>query len=121
MELAASKTVEGIGELLGLDRDQTDAVKLAVVEACINAFEHGRGSDDRVRIRFELGAERLTVQVSDRGAGFDVPGVRGALDRRHEQGERHRGWGLKIIEGLVDEVRIDAGPDGTTVTMVKRL
>lgn len=120
MELAASKAVEGLGELLGFDADRIDAVKLALVEACINAFEHGRGPDGKVRIRFELAADRLTIQVHDSGAGFDIPRVRGALDRRHEQGDRRRGWGLKIIEGLVDEVRIDTGPEGTTITMVKR-
>ena len=32
---------------------------------------------------------------------------------------RKRGWGLKIIRGLMDEVSIDSGPDGTTVRMSK--
>ena len=31
-----------------------------------------------------------------------------------------RGWGLKIIEGLMDEVEIDSGRNGTTVVMRKR-
>jgi anti-sigma regulatory factor (Ser/Thr protein kinase) len=32
---------------------------------------------------------------------------------------RKRGWGLKIIRGLMDEVDIVSGPDGTTVVMSK--
>jgi len=33
--------------------------------------------------------------------------------------DRKRGWGLKIIKGLMDEVEIDSGPRGTTVVMSK--
>jgi anti-sigma regulatory factor (Ser/Thr protein kinase) len=32
---------------------------------------------------------------------------------------RKRGWGLKIIRGLMDEVEIQSGADGTTVVMSK--
>ena len=30
-----------------------------------------------------------------------------------------RGWGLQIIEGLMDDVLIESGAAGTTVVMVK--
>ena len=32
---------------------------------------------------------------------------------------RKRGWGLKIIRGLMDEVEIDSSRHGTTVVMRK--
>ena len=32
---------------------------------------------------------------------------------------RKRGWGLKIIRGLMDEVEIRSGSEGTTVVMSK--
>ena len=32
---------------------------------------------------------------------------------------RKRGWGLKIIRGLMDEVEIRSNPAGTTVVMSK--
>ena len=34
-------------------------------------------------------------------------------------GLRKRGWGLQIIEGLMDEVHIESGASGTTVVMRK--
>jgi len=33
--------------------------------------------------------------------------------------ERKRGWGIKIIRGLMDDVTIRSGADGTTVVMCK--
>ena len=35
------------------------------------------------------------------------------------KGDRKRGWGLKIIRGLVDDLRILSGARGTTVIMRK--
>ena len=31
-----------------------------------------------------------------------------------------RGWGLEIIREMMDEVDIDSGDDGTTITMLKK-
>lgn len=45
------------------------------------------------------------VRVSDKGTGFDPA----RAERR----------GLAIIDALMDEVRIDSGPRGTMVSMVK--
>ena len=46
MEIAATAQVGVLGEILRMERDRIDEVKLAVVEACINAFEHS-GTPDR--------------------------------------------------------------------------
>jgi anti-sigma regulatory factor (Ser/Thr protein kinase) len=35
--------------------------------------------------------------------------------------ERKRGWGLQIIQGLMDHVEIESGTGGTTVVMRKRI
>ena len=120
MELTASKTAEAVGDFMGVDQDQVDEIKLALIEACINAIEHSSSSDQRVSIHFEIEADEVTISISDRGQGFDVGKVREELSARREAGKRARGWGLKIMEELMDEVRVDTGPGGTTITMVKR-
>lgn len=120
MELTASKTAEAVGDFMGLDRDRIDEIKLALIEACINAFEHSKSADRRVSIHFEIGAEAVTIRISDKGQGFDLSHVQQQLDARHAGGRQARGWGLKIMEGLMDEVRVESGPVGTTITMVKR-
>ena len=78
-------------------------------------------SEGRVNINFEIGQDALTIHISDRGQGFDLTQARGELERRHEQGESRRGWGLKIMEELMDEVEIESSVEGTTITMVKRI
>ena len=120
MELTATKTAEAIGEFMRLEPDQIDEIKFALIEACINAFEHSRSEEGRVNINFEIGTDALTIQISDRGQGFDLTQARGELEKRHEQGEGRRGWGLKIMEELMDEVEIESSGEGTTISLVKR-
>ena len=118
MELTATKTAEAVCEFAKLDPQKIDEVKMALIEACINAFEHSDSEDRRVNIAFEIGDDELTVQISDRGQGFDLSKVRGELEKRHEGGRR--GWGLTIMEALMDDVQIQSGDEGTVITMKKR-
>lgn len=123
MELAASKTATAMAEFMQMSPDRIDEVRMAVVEACINAFEHSRSSDRKVYMTFEVLGERepenLRITVRDTGVGFapaeiEEPTIHGKL-----RSERKRGWGLKIIRGLMDAVEIHSGDDGTTVVMSK--
>ena len=45
MELAATKTAEVIAKRMDLDEDKTDEISMALIEACINAFEHSKSKD----------------------------------------------------------------------------
>src|SRR5512135_208843 len=78
MEIAASAQVAALGEWMEMGRDKIDEVKMAVVEACINAFEHSGTPDRKVEIDFRIGVEGrddgrpyLEVDVTDAGHGFD--------------------------------------------------
>ena len=48
-------------------------LQLAIQEACINAIRYGESGrpDARVRVAFIVAEDRLTVEVRDRGPGFD--------------------------------------------------
>lgn len=118
MELTATQTAEAVGKFMGLDGDKIEEIKLALIEACINAFEHSQSQDGRISINFEIGEDKLAIRISDRGQGFDLKQVQDQLQERHGRGE-HRGWGLKIMKGLMDEVRVESDEKGTTITMVK--
>ena len=119
MELTATQTAEAVAKFMKLDPDKIEEIKLALVEACINAFEHSQSKDGRIGINFEIGVDQLTIHISDRGQGFDLKEVQEELRQRHEHG-KHRGWGLAIMKGLMDEVQIESTDRGTTITMVKR-
>ena len=49
MELAATKTAEVVAKQMGLDEMKTAEINMALIEACINAFEHSK-SDNNVYI-----------------------------------------------------------------------
>jgi anti-sigma regulatory factor (Ser/Thr protein kinase) len=115
---------------IGMSADQVDEVRMAVVEACINAFEHSHATERKVEITFRLFGdvgpqrdgerpERLEIRVHDHGVGFSPSAVEEPRIEEKLRGDRKRGWGLKIIQGLMDEVEILSGSQGTTVVMSK--
>lgn len=127
MEIAATAQVAALGEWMELGRDKIDEVKMAVVEACINAFEHSGTPDHRVELRFRVatgttedgGRAYLEVDVLDNGHGFD-PGRVAAPEMGLKLRAPHkRGWGLRIIRSLMDDVRIESGERGTMIVMRK--
>lgn len=123
MEIAASKTATAMAELLRMSPDKIDEVRMAVVEACINAIEHSRAPDRKVYLTFEvLGEDEpeiLRITVRDEGVGFAPADVEEPSIERKISAARKRGWGLKIIRGLMDSVEIVSGTDGTSIVMTK--
>ena len=120
MELAASQTAAALAQFAGLEERQTDEVRVALIEACLNAFEHSRSKDGRVRIEFDIEEHTFTVRILDTGKGFDPEAARQDVEDRRARGESRRGWGLRIIEELMDDVSIDSSEKGTAITMSKR-
>ena len=123
MEIAASKTATALAEFMEMSSDKIDEVRMAVVEACINSFEHSKADDKHVEIKFAvLGndePEKLQITIQDSGVGF-LPDklVKPTIEEKLKAASK-RGWGLTIIKGLMDEVDIHSGPEGTTVVMSK--
>ena len=120
MELAASQTAAALAQFAGMQDRETDEVRLALIEACLNAFEHSHSCDGRVQIEFDIDEDAFTVRLSDTGEGFDPEAARQEVVDRRERGESRRGWGLQIIEELMDDVSIESSDQGTAITMVKR-
>jgi serine/threonine-protein kinase RsbW len=123
IEIEASKTATAVAESMKMSPDRIDEVRMAVVEACINAIEHSQSREREVYVTFEVlgekDPEKLRITVRDTGVGFvpegmDEPRIEDKLKAR-----RKRGWGLKIIRGLMDEVEIHSGAEGTVVVMSK--
>jgi len=124
MEVQASQSASALARSISMSPEKVDEVRLAVVEACINAFEHSHADDGRVDITFcVLGRddepEALEIRVHDSGVGFAPETLVEPSITDKLKATRKRGWGLKIIRGLMDEVEIDSGRQGTTVVMRK--
>ena len=126
MELTASKTACAMGEHIRMSHDKIDEIQMAVVEATINAFEHSGAPDRKVSIHFHVLGKKheptgLRITVTDTGIG--IPDDK--LPRPENDGGRpprlpqKRGHGLRIIDGLMDEVDIRTDDHGTTIVMTK--
>ena len=93
----------------GATDDDRDAFAIAATEACANAIRHAYGpghAEVEVRATFESGT--ATVTIRNRG-GWREP--------REEQ----RGWGIPVMRAFMDDVRIEAENDATTVVLRRRL
>lgn len=123
MEIEAGEAAAAMAGAMEMSPDRIDEVRMAVVEACINAIEHSNASDREVVVEIAIldaaDTERLCIKVHDDGVGFVPEEVEEPSLERKLKSERKRGWGLTIIRGLMDEVEIQSGAGGTTVVMYK--
>ena len=96
-------------------------LKLALTEACTNSVRHAYGDGPGlVEIVYELHADRLVVEVSDCGEGFEPAAARVAAQSGDELSEG--GLGIAIIDALADELEIGEGDGGCSrLRFVKRL
>jgi serine/threonine-protein kinase RsbW len=96
-------------------------LKLALTEACTNSVRHAYGDGaGLVQIVYELHSDRLVVEVSDSGEGFEPPTEGPAELDTDDLAEG--GLGIAIIEALSDELEIGEGDGGgSRLRFVKRL
>lgn len=121
MELAAAQTGSLLAEVMGFDEKCVEEIQLAVIETCINAFEHSKSEDQRVHIRFIMKDKELELKITDQGIGFQLDqGSPPPKGRSKKQEMRKRGWGLEIIKNMMDKVYVDSTENETTITMVKK-
>jgi len=119
MELAAAKTAEAMAEYAHFSDDEIEEIKMAIIETCINAFEHSESMDRNVYITFHVDKKKMVVQIMDKGKGFVKKDVETPDIAKKIHAEYKRGWGMQLIESLMDEVDIHSGDDGTVVSLTK--
>ena len=100
-----------IGRLAGFEPEDVYDLKLAVTEAVTNVIRHA--AVDAYEVEYRVMGSTVEVTVTDTGGGFRRSDLTGEPD---EQG----GFGLTVIENLVDELVLDSRGDGTRMKMVRR-
>lgn len=110
--------LSGLSQLRPLSEETLGDLKLAVTEACSNSVRHAyRDGDGRVEIVYELEPDRLAIEVTDDGAGFEAQRPH-AGDEELSEG----GLGIAIIRALTDEVEIgEREGGGSRLRFVKLL
>lgn len=105
--VARSVVASVAATVVGLEEDRLEDLRLAVSEACTTAVEaHREGSGGaHVVLVCTEGADFLEVEILDEGEGFDP------------EAQREEGYGLQLIQALVDDVSFDRSADGTRVRL----
>lgn len=114
-ELIAAHAVEDVARKTGFDTSAVNQIKTALVEACINATEHSFSPDRRIHVEITSGEGSLIITVVNRGVRF-----KGQEEAGSEASEIRRGWGLKLMRSLMDDVVFERVEDGTRIRMVKK-
>jgi serine/threonine-protein kinase RsbW len=110
----------GLSRLRAISEDVLEDLKLALTEAATNSVRHAyrERSPGSVEIVYELHPDRLAIEVTDDGAGFE-PSDRLPGGEPLAEG----GLGIAIIRAIADDVEIGAHPDrkGSRLRFVKNL
>ena len=119
-ELIAAHAVEEIARRHNFKSKAITQIKTALVEACINAAEHSLSPDRKIYQKFAVEDDKIIITISNRGV--KIPSEKTAETATTiEPDEGRRGWGLKLMRTLMDEVKFEQVDDGTRISMVKYL
>jgi anti-sigma regulatory factor (Ser/Thr protein kinase) len=96
----------------------------AVSEATMNAIEHGNRNnpDLSVGVRVITSDLSLRIEILDHGAGTAIPDEpeRPDIEAKLEGRQSPRGWGLFLIENMVDEMRTSSNDTHHLIELVMR-
>lgn len=108
---------------LNLPPKRLEDLKTAVGEATMNAMEHGNHYHEElpVTIQVRAAASAVAVRITDEGGHFELPEAQVPdLEAKLAGLQSPRGWGLFLIEHLVDELHVTGDAMHHTVELIMR-
>jgi len=121
--LAIEKVAEAVRDL-SFSSARLEKLKTAVGEATMNAMEHGNQyrEDLPVRIRLKASDKQLSVFITDQGGGQRIPeAATPDLKAKLDGLQSPRGWGLFLIQNMVDDLQVTTDDKHHTVELILRL
>lgn len=107
----------GLTRVRPVEEETLADLKLAITEAASNSVRHAYADGGGVvDIDYRLADDRLEVEVSDTGVGFEH------VDRAAEGGElTEGGLGIAIIRAIADEFELSSDGAGSRLRFAKKL
>ncbi len=123
-ERLTMERVEEVVRGLNLAPKRLERLKTAVAEATLNAMEHGNRFQPHLPVDITVRTvdDVLSIQITDRDGGpsggvAEMPDIEAKLAGRQSP----RGWGLFLIEQMVDEMRVSGDDQDHTLELIMRL
>ena len=119
-ERVVRASADEVGQAIGLAPERIEDLKLAVSEAVNNAIEHGneRQAAKPVEVVFVLDSEMLEVRIYDQGEGVgQIDFTQRVVEEHNVESGQHRGFGMHLINALVDDCEVTSSQQGTVLTL----
>jgi serine phosphatase RsbU (regulator of sigma subunit)/anti-sigma regulatory factor (Ser/Thr protein kinase) len=121
--LAIDQVAEAVAGL-GLAAPRLERLKTAVGEATMNAIEHGNGNRPELPVEIRVIADDtdVKVRITDQGGERPLPEVETPdIEAKLDGLQTPRGWGLFLIQNMVDRLETTVDEHHHTIELVMHL
>lgn len=121
--LAMSYVTDAV-KTFNLPSRRVEQLQTAVAEATMNAMEHGNSYNPNVPVTLQLlsSDNALAVRIIDQGGAQPVqPTETPDIEAKLAELQSPRGWGLFLIQNMVDDMRTFSTAHSHTIELILRL
>ncbi len=124
--LAMSYVAEAV-KPFHLPERRLDQLGTAVAEATMNAMEHGNHYNPELPVTLQVRSsdQAIAVRISDKGGTSQLPAPEEYeapnIEAKLAELQSPRGWGLFLIQNMVDEMHVLSNEENHTIELILRL